>query len=265
MTRARTLSYVLWSIAAAGCSSDDNRVGHLPDAPPSDPDAPSGNPVLAVGAIPNMSTTCGITPDATDVPIMNTGDAALVISAFATGGFVIVTPLPLTVAVGAQATVSVRAPLAVIGTDRGGQIKTGKLTVTTNEATPIHTIDLSATVQGANLVFTDQDAMPIASITMSGASGACPAPVAVFLRNTGTLPITVGEASASGFGFSGFTTGEIAPGSSEQQQIRVKTMGICAADVDIAYAVTGTVCTMPTVKLAATFLIDPPGSLCTCL
>jgi hypothetical protein len=255
---------VLWSVVAVGCGKTD-RVGPVADAD-TDADAPLvGTPGFAVGAIPALAMTCGAAPTTTSVPITNTGDAALVISsASVTGGFVVVTPLPLTVAAGAQATVTVRAPAAIIDTDRGGQVKTGKLTVTTNEAMPTHTINLSATVQGANLVFTDANATPIDSITLSDLSGACPAPVTVRLRNTGNRPITVGEGTASGFAVSGFVTGEIQPGSSAEQAIRVKTMGNCAADVQIAYPVSGTVCTMPTVKLGATFLIDPPESPCIC-
>lgn len=261
MTRARHLSYLLWSVLAAGCGDDDS-VGHLPDAPM----APVTVPAITLGAVPALSTTCGqAAPAPFDLLVTNTGTADLVISAAtATGGFAVTTTLPLTIAAGGHATVSVRAPAAVIGTDRGGSMKTGTLTITSNiTAAPTHTVELAALVMGANLVFTDEADQPIAENLAFSSNSTCPLPANVRLRNTGNLAIVVGNhSSASGFAFDGFSGGTIEAGAFATQLIEVRTDFDCQGSASVAYEVTGIVCTTPTVTLPVVFNINQ--SSCSC-
>jgi len=259
MTRARSLSYVLWSVLAAGCGSDD-QVGHLPDAPP------IAVPVIELGALPMLATTCGSpAPAAVSLRVTNPGNSNLVItSAIATGGFAVTTTFPLTIAPGAEATIAVRAPLAVVGTDRGGSVKMGTLTLASNAAvSSSYVLDLAATVFGANLAFTDEAGQPVARpFAFSANSGSCPAARPVYLRNTGNAPLTVGAAAASGFAVTGFSGGTIEAGAAVSQTISVVTTSECTRAEDIAYHVTGTVCTGPTVTLPASFALG--GGTCVC-
>lgn len=266
MGRTRKLSYALWSTVAgvglAACGSDD-KVGHLPDAPPL-VDAPP----VAIAGVPAQVTAvseCGVaTPPTVDVVVTNLGTAELVISgADANGGFVVTTTLPLTIAAGAQATLAVRPPAAVIGTDRGGSTKTGTLTLSTNAPDLISpTVALIANVVGANVAFTNAAGAPI-TLAFSGSSGACPAPQAVFIRNTGSAPMTFGAASASGFAFTGFSGGMIEAGGSVTQMVRPFATGSCSYAGAITYQVTGSVCSAPLATLQATFNITGTSS-CFC-
>lgn len=230
--------------------------------------APVSVPAIDLGAVPALSTTCGQEPPApVDVLVTNVGSADLVISAAtATGGFVVTATLPLTIAVGAHATISVRAPAAVIGTDRGGATKTGTLTITSNiTAAPTHTVELAATVMGANLVFTDQADQPITeTLAFSGDSATCPAPKNVRLRNAGNQPIVVStHSSASGFAFDGFSGGTIEAGAFENQVIEVSTGFDCQGSAVIEYEVTGTVCDLAVVTLPVGFNISGRSD-CSC-
>jgi hypothetical protein len=257
MTRSRTLSLVLWSSLAGACGGDG--VGHLPDAPVSGAPVASFAPTLATMA------ECGVAvPVGADLTVTNTGTADLVISAAtADSGFTVTTTLPLTIAAGAHASVTVQPPVSVIGTDIGGATKTGTLTLDTNEsATPVHTVNLTATVLGANIAFTDVNGAPITAM-LTDATGACPAPLAVFIHNSGTEPLTIGVGSASGFAFDGFSGGTVAAGGVVTQDIRPFTQGGCSGAAAITYQLTGMVCAGPTATLQATFNITGTSS-CFC-
>ena len=258
MTRSRTLSLVLWSSLAGACGGDG--VGHLADAPPS-----TGTPVASLATTLATMAECGVAvPDGVDLTVTNTGTADLVISAAtADSGFTVTTTLPLTIAAGAHASVTVQPPASVIGTDIGGATKTGTLTLDTNEsAAPTHTVSLTATVLGANIAFTDANGAPLTPM-LTGTSGACPAPLAVFIHNSGTEAVTVGAGSASGFAFDGFSGGAVAAGGVVMQDIRTFTQGGCSGAAAIVYPLTGTACTGPTVTLQATFNITGTSS-CFC-
>jgi len=297
MTRARSLSCLLWSILmsgpAAGCGGDDDSVGHLADAPPipdavipdaaipdaaipdtTSPDAPDAapaGPALSLSSVPTLSSACGDTQPATvGVMITNTGGSDLVIGAEVTGGFSIATTLPLTIGAGATAAVSIRPPLAVIGTDRGGTIKSGTLTVTTNEpGSAPRVVELAATVIGANLEIADLAGHAGVSMT---ADGKCPDPGTVVLRNTGNRPITISaprtsSSSAPSFAFNGFSGGTLQAGDSTAQQIKVLTENNCSGADNINYDISetaGPVCTSgPTVSAPASY--DITGlSFCSC-
>ena len=261
MGRTPTLSAALWSTLAglglAACGSND-QAGHLADA--------FTGPVAGLPSAPLSATAeCGVAmPPTADLVIANTGGSELVITeAIADGGFAVTTTLPLRIAAGAQGSLAVRPPAAVIGTDRGGTTKSGTLTLTTNEPTPTRTVALSAKVLGPNLAFTDAGGAPI-TLLLQSPTGTCPAPLAVFLRNTGTAPLTVGAAVASGFAFGGFSGGVLEPGASATQQIRPRTDSACTVSDTIIYQVTGNTCGSSTAALAGVFEITPQGGASTC-
>jgi hypothetical protein len=205
--------------------------------------------------------------------VANSGTGDLVIlSAVADGGFTVTTALPVTVKPGAQVALVVAPPAAVIGTDRGGGTKDGMLILTTNEAASEHTVELTANVLGANLAFTDEAGAAVV-LAFSAAFPACPAPKTVFLRNTGTSALVLGEASASGlvaFGafsgaFSGFSGGTLEPGAFATQDIRPIADVVCTGSGMVTYQVTGTVCTVAQPVLVGAYNISgASGSSCFC-
>jgi hypothetical protein len=246
-------------LGLAACGEDDD-TGHLADAP--------RGPTAVIQATLTAEAACGVAaPPSEDLGVANTGSGALVImAAEADGGFTVTTALPLTVAPGEQGKLAIRPPASVVGTDRGGAIKSGTLTLTTNEqGSMTRTVALKATVVGANLEFTNADAAPM-TLAFTASSAACPAPQAVFLRNTGNQPVTVlGVSSSSAFAFTGFSTGEIAPGGVETQTWRpFSQSGVCMTSSSISFEISGVVCDLPTVQLAATYdLNSVSGCSCT--
>lgn len=269
MGRTPKLSLALWttvaSVGAAACGSSDP-VGQLADAPPGAPiDASPSGPIATLPATLTSTATCGVTaPPAVALTIENTGMRELEIrSATADGGFTVATTLPATIAPGARLALSVVPPAAVIGTDRGGTAKTGTLTLTTNETvSAAHTVELTANILGANVDFTNEAGTPVI-LFLTGTSGACAAPQAVFIRNSGTEPVTLGAAVASGFAFDGFSGGTIEAGAMVSQDIRPLTQGPCIASDMIVYQVTGTACIGPTAVLNGAYNISGASS-CFC-
>jgi|GEM_PF-2328141 len=269
MGRTPKLSLALWttvaSVGAAACGSSDT-LGQLADAPPGTPiDASPSGPIAVVPATLTATATCGATdPPPVTLMIENSGMRDLELrSATADGGFTVTTALPATIAPGAKLALAIAPPLAVIGTDRGGTAKTGTLTLTTNEpASATHTVDLTANILGANVDFVDQSGKAVA-LFLTGTSGACPAPQAVFIRNSGTEPVTLGAASASSFGFAGFSGGTIAAGAMVSQDVRVVTQAACISSDMISYQVTGTACTGAIAVLNGAYNISGASS-CFC-
>ncbi len=225
-------------------------------------------PIAVVSAAPAMSASCGgasTTP--VNITVQNTGDAPLTItSATASGGFILGTTFPLTIAANASTTVSIRPPLAVIGTDVGGSTKSGNLSLVTNEiGTPTRTVALASTVMGANLALTDSAGNPVTSASFT-ATQACPASQRLYVRNTGNLTANVQIATANFqlFQFSGFSpSSTIPPSTGVSHALSVWTVqNACTGTETIQYTATGTICRLPG-SLAASFNISGQSS-CFC-
>jgi hypothetical protein len=157
--------------------------------------------VASIGSAPAMIAMCGAgTPAAVNVAVANNGDEPLVISsATATGGFVVTSTIPLTVPAGASRNVGVRPPTAAVGADPAGTVKTGTLSLTTNEiGNPTRTVGLSSTVTGAALAVTPA---PGSTIAFGNVNAGSPASQSYSVRNTGNLAATVSIAT-TGPGFS---------------------------------------------------------------
>lgn len=275
MSRTPYLSCALWStvstlaLASAGCGDDELIFADARVIDATVVDAAAADASLAMATFPATLTTtatCGVAVPATaDVAVMNTGSEPLIIaSATATGGFTVTTTTPLTIAPGASATLTVRPPAAVIGTDVGGTTKTGMLAFVTNETgAPTRTVALSATVNGANLALVDNAGAALPAIMFTSGSG-CPVSQEVFLRNTGNLAATVTSPSASGFGFGGFSpSAVVGAGETINQPVSVSTLGPCTGTATVSYQATGTICTTLPVTLNASFTISGQSS-CFC-
>lgn len=251
MSRRRVLSRLLWSVAGASSLIACGRLGF----------EQLGAEVTHVTELA-LTSTCGQPAAPSLLIITNDRDTPLVIhAAAATGGFGVTTPLPLTISPGADGELAIVPPLAVIGTDRSGTIKTGVLSLSTDEpATPTRTIDLRTTVMGAELEIRDGLGQPV-DLTFS-AAGTCPPATAMFLHNVGSLPMSVDIATPSRFALSS-SSASIDAGSSAYIDVRPYTTASCVGSEVLSYTVTGEVCATTPAVLQAAFDITGLGT-CAC-
>lgn len=253
MLRTRFLARVLWSLTGVAALASCGRLGFSEDA-------------IAIVTPPlELVTECGVEPSPGDVEILNDGTIPLVIEgATTTGGFSVLTPLPVVIQPEQSATLSIMPPAAVIGTDVSGALKTGILTLSTNEGVYLtHTFDLIARVVGAQLGFAGAS-MPV-TLTFSAAS-ACPVAQGVTFVNTGDRDMSLALIPpATSFkvtdGFAGSWT--LDAGSSSYVSVAVDTAGPCSGSATVAYAVTGSVCSANPAVFDATFTITGLGN-CAC-
>ncbi len=271
MGRTRDLSFVLWTALAgpalAACGNDGTN--HLADAPPGDSHLPidtSPHFIVDVTTLPLVAACGDAAPPTADVTVTSGGGHALVISAAsADNGFSVTTPVPLTIAPSQMATISVRPPAAVVGTDLGGSTVTGTLTLTTNDpGSPTVTIALVSTIHGANISVVDASGSAVTHFSFSSAGGECPAPQAVFIKNSGDVTVQVGTSAGSHFAFAGFASGDVSGGALLQQTVRPLEQGFCADTQEINYQVTGAVCSDASgLTLTATYNMNGASS-CFC-
>jgi hypothetical protein len=149
-------------------------------------------PVATIGTPTAMSLQCGSTATAsTTITVTNSGDTPLTLSSPAvTGNFTLLSTFPLTIAANQSANLQVRAPAAVIGTDRGGTPRTGTLTFATNEiGTPTRSVSLSAAINGANVDFEYPVGTRVSSLSFT-ANAACPADRVIGIRNSGNQTLS---------------------------------------------------------------------------
>lgn len=246
--RSRSLSRMLWMIAGAGALGGCGRLGF-------------GEGVLEIVTAPALTTECGVMPGAGVLEVGNPSEIEIQITgADGTGGFALEDPLPIAIAPGGSVKLGVRPPVAVIGTDRAGDARTGALTLVTT-AGP-YTVDLVATVLGANVDVTDASGVAV-MLTFAGPQ--CPAPITARVANTGTRPATLLAPTAAQFRMQGFASGELRVdgGGSGSFSVRPFTMASCSGAEALSFTVTGSVCTTQPIVLAATF--DLTGaSTCVC-
>jgi hypothetical protein len=229
----------------------------------------SFDPIELIGraVIPDsldFNSRCGAQTGTTaSIDIANDGDGELdVFSASADNGFTVITSLPLTIAPGERATIDVQAPAAVIGTDVPGGLKTGTLTLTTNDA--LHTVDLISTVTGAELAVTSA-MMPGNPLVLDfqGSSGACPNVKGAIIENTGDADANVMISAGSGVALTGFASGVLPPGGNSSFTLRAITNGPCSGVGTVTYVATGDICSTTPTVLQATFTITGSSS-CLC-
>lgn len=263
------LVHVLWSAAAlatpaCGRLGFDDRAGDpggkLPDG--ASLDTVTAGPVAMLAASVMTTTLCGGASATEALTVANVGTGDLVISAAdATGGFSMSTPLPLTIPGGASRDLTVVPPDAVIGTDRGGDIKAGTLTLTTNAADASRVVNLASTVVGATLEV--QAGSDGSSLAFSGSSGVCPAPQLVSIRNVGNASASLSVDGSPGFAFTGFSGGALDPDASTSSAVRPFTFDACAGNGTVKYIVTGNVCSVSPAVVTLSFTITGSSS-CSC-
>ena len=268
MRRSRVLVHVLWSAAALGAPACgrlgfDDRTGEpggkLPDG--ANLDTASGSPVAMLAASVMTTTICGGASASETLTIANVGTGDLVIvAADTTGGFAVATTLPVTIPAGESRDLTIAPPDAVIGTDRGGDVKTGTLTLTTNEAAAARTVALTSTVVGASL---EVHAGSDQTLAFSGSSGACPPSQSILLKNVGNASASIGVGGSSGFAISGFSGGQLDPDASTSSAVRPFTFDACAGNGTARYIITGNVCSVSPAVVSLSFNITGASS-CSC-
>jgi len=257
--RARWLASLLWTSAACG------RIGFgALGATPGDAANPVDTAAVALVVPPTLSfdAVCGQAMAATaDLTITNPGTAAATITdAVASTGFTVVTGLPLDIPAGGSATLTVRPPAAVVGTDIPGSAKTGTLTVTADGAS--YGVALSATTVGSTVELQTLAGGTFV-LALSGFSGQCPAPVSALLVNTGNTSANIVFETPTAFVLAGFSGGALDAGASALVQIRADTEAACSGSGSIGYNVPASSCDVEPTTIDGTFVITG-ASMCFC-
>lgn len=241
MNRTPLLTSLLWTsitvsgaAALAGCETEEPKF------------ISNDGPAALVPTNIPFAVSCGAAeqPEPVRFQVINSGNEVLrVTSATATNGFVVTGELPVEIQPGAAVSLQVRAPAAVIGTDVGGSIKTGKLTLETNDPRGASDISLRSSIHGANLVLTNATGAPLPKLDLTSASqSSCPPPASVFLKNTGDVDavVAVGENDYPIERISDSST--IAAGKSAEFEVSPILGSDCQTAGQIIYQVTGEVC-----------------------
>ncbi len=252
MARSWVLAQVLWLAACGRLGFDEARTGA---------DAGMPHAVLDATSIA-LTSECGVAqPPTAALAIDNDGDGDLVItSATTTGGFTVVTALPLTIAPGASTTLEIAPPVAVIGTDVAGDVVTGTLALVANDPA-IPPVGLATEIAGANIAI-ELNGLPVTTLTFSGLSS-CPGPDTLTVHNTGTLPGTIAFTGTSNVEIGGFAGGSLAASGSSTLVATPVTSACMVNGGYILYTVTGSVCTTTPATLAVKINIVGT-SACSC-
>jgi hypothetical protein len=285
VARTSQLATLLWlstSTWLGGCGRlwfqgpDNDPVGSVPDAPPmidaavdaladAAVDAPddvaiASAPVMDVAPALTTTVSCGAPPQAATLAVMNKGNANLEITnATVTGAAFQVTSAPVLIAPGAMASFSIKPPMAVVGTDLGGDVKRGKLKIESNAG--IAMVDLEATIVGANLVMTAPQ-----PFRLQGSSGACPSSAQVSIQNMGNSSATVDPSLTGPFGFSFSSSADpvLLPGETLIIDVHVVTSSACSGSGTVGFAASsGPICQISSPTSAA-FNILGSSSGCSC-
>ena len=231
-----------------------------------------GTPPTPLAVYPNAldaDVGCDSAPDAS-VLLQNAGGATLTVtSASASSGFVVKTPLPLSIEPGAAAALLVTPPAAAANAALGSSNE-GTLSFRTNEpGTPEHQVTLTSKLFGAQLELTDHDGVPLTSaLTLTYLSdSACPDTVKYRVHNKGNVAFTlIGPVFPTNFG--GTTTGAsgrtIAPNDYLELMVGgVSAPGaVCGASGQLTFTTKGSFCgSAPALNVIWPATTDPT---CTC-
>lgn len=228
MNRTPLFTSLLWTAVgaatAAGCETEE-------------PLVQSNGPAALVPAKVEFAVDCGDPmPEASKFQVINSGNEPLQVrSATASTGFIVTADLPISVQPGASITIEVRPAPAVIGTDLGGTVKMGELTIDSDDPNGAAKIPLRAAITGANLVYVDAADKVVTKLALSSATNACPAPVTFFIKNTGNDEVHV-NTPAGDYPVSKISEGEeILGGAKLEFSLSPDASSDCAVNGSITY------------------------------
>ncbi|MEZ4360524.1 MAG: hypothetical protein R3B48_10100 [Kofleriaceae bacterium] len=239
MNRTPWLSFLaagaLGVVAGAACGGDEP--GEVP-----------GGPAANIPAQVRFSVTCGDAEPAAQVfQVVNSGTEELLVrSAEVTGGFTVTAALPITLQPGANITFSVQPPAAEVGVDRGGSVKSGVLSIDTDDPRGKTQVQLRAEVKGANLEFTDAEGQPVSAVAVVPVGlDDCGAAPHVFLRNSGNAGVTYDSATGHHTVTRVAESSELPGGESLEFSVEPDATDACVINSDLSFTVTGDVCIAP--------------------
>lgn len=213
---------------------------------------------LSIGPDLDATAECGAAQKFFPLAVDNYPDKKLVISdANVTGGFSLIDPLPVVFAGGEHGAITIRAPLAVVGTDFANNRRTGTLLLVTSEGD--RTVALASQIKGANLRITDDANNPLA-LSFTGAG--CPAPITAKITNWGDMGMVFTAPTPVGFRIDGFVSGTIGPGETKTISIRPITTSACSGSEAVTFTASGPLCTLPVVVQASFSLTGSPTCSC---
>jgi hypothetical protein len=236
---------VLCIFVASGCSGGDST-------------APGE---LSVPATLATTADCGAAQKFFPLRLENIGGGPVTITgADFTGAFSLLDPLPVVINAGETGAVTVRAPLAEIGTDRGGDHKAGTLVLITDEGT--HEVALTNDVIGATLDLMTSTSQEFPRVAFTGAQ--CPTPITITFHNTGNAPLTFDTGTPTQFRFTNPASTTLAAGASAAVMVRPYTTSACTGSENLSITATGKVCSAVPIVVPATFELTGTPT-CSCM
>lgn len=224
-----------------------------------------GPAILAPARVVTSAYCGGTSQETITVGIASVGTEPLTInSVTANNGFTVVATTPETLQPGSALKVKITPPNPVVGTDRVGTSKTGKLTISSSD--PQGTVDatLVADIKGAVVAFKDAENKVLPKIDLRSADTTCPQPVTFKVVNDGTRPVTIGEITGP------FTVEQvtdaaatIAPGASLEYRVLANDTESCVISGNVSFAISGGVCSTA-VTFAITQLVNGSTDQCIC-
>ncbi|HYQ42414.1 MAG TPA: hypothetical protein VER11_10600 [Polyangiaceae bacterium] len=264
---------------SGGVSSDNAGQGPSDDGGSSPGDDAGAGGEIIMPAAPlamfpgqlQVNVGCGTETESAEFLIRNAGLLPLTISsATATEGYAVKTELPLQIAAMSSGLLQIAAPKP-IALASVGDMTTGTLTFVTNETdAPSHEVQLSTTLFGGLLEFTDGDgkrlngALPLTYLS----SDACPDNVTYRVHNTGNVAFTLfGPTFSPHFGGTSTGTSGRAVGPDQYIELEVSgnsmSDGACSGSGELTFTVQGSFCgAVP--KLAVSWPVNVATSGCTC-
>jgi hypothetical protein len=229
----------------------------------------AGTPDIAF-AIPPMTSTCGAGATTVTATVSNPGTADLVINKItlskgALSAFRVVGTFPMTIAPTKAADFQITALAAVLGSDRGGDLKSDDLVIEANLTT--NKVPISKTIMGANIDVTLPAPPPPPELFFSDSSGLCPAAQQAKVTNTGNLPVTVNVQVSGPFTMAGTSSASVAIGATLVRNFQPFASGACSGAGVITYQViAGNSCSSTAVvaTIDATLSITGTSSACFC-
>lgn len=209
---------------------------------------------------------CGATSQETiTVAVASVGTEPLTInSVTANNGFTVMATVPETLQPGSALKIKVTPPNPVVGTDRVGTAKTGKLTINSNDPQAVSDATLVADIKGAVVAFKDAENKVLPKIDLRSPDTTCPQPVTFKVVNDGTRPVTIGEITGP------FTVEQvtdaaatIAPGASLEYRVLANSTETCVTSGNVSFAISGGVCSTA-VTFQITQLVNGTTDQCAC-
>lgn len=225
---------------------------------------------LSLPAALKFAIPCGADDAQATLSLTNWGDEDIELtSAALQGAFTLETQLPLTIASGESGEIVVSTAPGVVGTDAPGDVRQGKLTLTSNLGTA--TVQLNGAIGSAQLVI---DSVPGAALTgplpfacsSSSSVGLCPTQTFTIV-NHGTSNAVLQPPVASGIAVAAFVPGSaqpltLVPGAAVKVEVRAAAKGSAIKNTTDALSIK-VAGSCESAALAVPLAIDGPDN-CVC-